>query len=113
MVTQTHRSVRGERAPSIGDPEPLPRELKHVRPRERPADKFDSMYRERVAAGQIEHQTSKQLWREREIAKLTADIAVLEVRAVAARGSGAHYVALCSQLQNRRYRLRKILERSP
>jgi hypothetical protein len=36
---------------------------KTIRVHERPPDKYDAMYLERVKAGQLEHKTSRELWR--------------------------------------------------
>ena len=49
--------------PSIGDREALNLEYKTIRVRERPPDKYDAMYMGRVKAGQLEHKTSRELWR--------------------------------------------------
>lgn len=111
---QVHRSVRGVQAPSIGDREALPRELKHLKPVERAPDKYDALYNERVAAGSIEHKTSKQRWREMElqkqIAELKKKIAQLETRAAEERHNPTSqpYRAICVRLQDCRYRLGKI-----
>jgi hypothetical protein len=52
--------------PSIGDREALSLEYQTIRVRvgdQRPPDKYDAMYLERVKAGQLEHKTSRELWR--------------------------------------------------
>lgn len=103
VIERTYRTVRGVAPPSIGDPEPIPTELKRLRPAERPADQFDTMYAKRVEAGQIRHATSAELWLETGIAKL-------EKRAAAARGT-PKFQALCHKLQNERHKLAKMRER--
>jgi hypothetical protein len=49
--------------PSIGDRDRVPLEYQTIRVRERPPDKYDAMYLKRVQAGQLEHKTSRELWR--------------------------------------------------
>lgn len=54
-----------KRPPSIGDREPLRLEYQTIRVRQQPADRYLAMYLKRVQAGQINHKTSKELWRGR------------------------------------------------